>query len=101
MTNPPEYAHVATLIRLNVTTTALELAAHDMRQLVREMTVRGAREETLRDGYRETLTLIEAAIDIARGARIDVPAPLRERSTDGIMHDTAAIERFLKFGQEG
>ncbi len=96
MSNPPEYVHVAALIRLNVTTTALELAAHDMRELVGEL----PRGSAKREGYRETLALIEAAIDIARGARLDVPAPLRERSTDGIMHDTAAIERFLKIGQE-
>lgn len=96
-TNPPEYVHVATVIRLNVTTTALELAAHDMGQLVREL----APTDKYAEGYRNTLTLIQAALDVARGARIDVPAPLRERSTLGIMHDTGAIERFLKIGQEG
>lgn len=97
MTIEPEYVHVATVIRLNVTTTALELAVHDMAELIADM----PRGDERRDGYRETLTLIHAALDVARGARVDVPKALRERSTLGIMHDTAAIDRFLKIGQEG
>lgn len=97
MAHPPEHIHVATLIRLNVATTALELAASDLSALIADMP-RG--DAGRREGYTTTLALVRAALDIARGARSDVPPSLRDRSTLGIMHDTAAIERFLTLGQE-
>lgn len=62
MSNPPEYIHVATLIRLNAATTALEIAAHDLDELINNMPRDLPRSES--DGYRETLTLVYAALDI-------------------------------------
>jgi hypothetical protein len=82
--------HAAAVIRLNVTTTALELAAYSLRDLIAD-----APEDESLDAHRDTLAMIRAAIEIARGHRSDVPAPLRERSTLDVMYDTAAIRRFL------
>lgn len=90
-----EQIHVATVIRLNVTTTALEMAAHDLDELVRDSDATG---ERLND-YQCTLAYVRTAIEIARGLRTDVPAELREGSTSAIMHDPGALERFLQFGR--
>lgn len=89
----PEHIHVATLIRLTVTTNALELAAHDLDRLISRLP-----RDDGRGPYRETLDLVRSALAIARGQMTEVPAALRERSTDPLMHDTAALGRFLRLG---
>lgn len=89
-TEKNEAIHVATLIRLNVTTTALELACHDMGEMFSN-----AETGEDRDRYAKTLILMRSALAIARGVHTDVPAPLRDRSTWGLMHHPDRLTHFL------
>ena len=90
MSDTEKNAHAAALIRLQVAANALEDVLHEMG------IVRVDFPEAARDQFRVAEALAQAALEIARGSRTDVPAALRERSTWGLIHDTETVTRLLE-----
>ena len=96
--------HVATLLRLQVAHNALEIAAPALRDAVLDLPAIAKRlaalgETAMADDIADmrakldaVLPLIRAALDVARGARADVPPELR----GSLMPDMAAVTRFLE-----
>jgi hypothetical protein len=96
--------HTASLLRLQVAHNALEAAATVLRDTVLDLPAIAKRltafgETAMAEDVTEMrakldtiLPLIRAALDIARGARTDVPPALR----GSLAPDTAMITRFLE-----
>jgi hypothetical protein len=105
----PQDIHAATVIRLQVAHNALNDAipavrdaVSDLPAIVKRLTALGEAgaaqhvSETL-EKLDEVLPLLHAALDIARGARTDVPRALR----GSLAPDPAMLTRFLEIPAQG